>query len=291
MILGVDLGSYSVKTSEKISFLSKVSEIDNFSEEGKILYNGNEIYVGEGEFSTDWNKSNKKNTLPLLFYSIYKSTNDEINQVVLGLPIQQYKNNKQQLKNLIENNRVASINNKQIIISDIEVAPESASAYYNIENGIRQQIGNKQLAIIDIGGRTTDVSIFEYKKITNVKTMSIGVLNIYQDIIDSINTRYTQNLTLEDGDEILKDGLFLNGENKDISFIKPILQKYFNSMYKELQLKFNLDKGYVFLTGGGSLIFKTAFQNRLRNLIISEASIWDNALGFKKVGESLWQER
>ena len=30
MLLGVDLGSYSVKTSEKIIFLSKISETDTF---------------------------------------------------------------------------------------------------------------------------------------------------------------------------------------------------------------------------------------------------------------------
>ena len=145
--------------------------------------------------------------------------------------------------------------------------------------------------MLDIGGRTTDVSMFINKKISDIKTISVGMLNVYQDIIDTINTEYTENFTLEDGELILKEGLFLDGENKDVSFIKPILQKHFNSIYKDLQLKFNLSKGYVFLTGGGSDIFKKAFANRLNNIIVSSNPLWDNAIGFKRVGEQLWQER
>lgn len=290
MILGVDLGNYGVKTSEKIHFLSKFSET-SFTEENKIIYNGKTLFLGDGEFSTDWNKSRKESTLPLLFSAIYKSTQDNVNQVVVGLPIQQYKIHKLELKELIENNRCARVNNRQLIIEDIEVAPEGASAYYNIDSSIRRDIGDKQLVMIDIGGRTTDVSMFVNKKIVDIKTISVGMLNVYQDIIDCINTEYTQNLNLEDGEVIFKEGLFLDGENKDISFIRPILQNHFNSIYKDLQLKFNLSKGYVFLTGGGSHIFKTAFKNRLNNLIVSNNPLWDNAMGFKRVGEQLWQER
>lgn len=290
MILGIDLGNYGVKTSEKVNFLSKFSET-SFTEENKVIYNEKTIFLGGGEFSTDWNKSKKESTLPLLFSAIYKSSKDNVNQVVVGLPIQQYKSNKQELKELIENNRCARVNNRQLIIEDIEVAPEGASAYYNIEYNKRIDIGNKQLIMLDIGGRTTDVSMFINKKISDIKTISVGMLNVYQDIIDTINTEYTENFTLEDGELILKEGLFLDGENKDVSFIKPILQKHFNSIYKDLQLKFNLSKGYVFLTGGGSDIFKKAFANRLNNIIVSSNPLWDNAIGFKRVGEQLWQER
>lgn len=291
MIIGVDLGNYAVKTSEKVHFLSKISEMDSFTGENKIIYNDKTMYVGEGEFSTDWNKSRKESTLPLLFTAIERSSKDNINQVVVGLPIQQYKANKEELKELVNNNRCAHINGRQIFITDIEVAPEGASVCYNMPLDVRQEIGEKQFIVIDIGGRTTDVSAFINKKIVEVKTIPVGILNIYQDIIDYINTTYTENFTLEDGEIILKEGLFLNGENKDVSFVKPILHKHFNSIYKELQLKFNLSKGYIYLTGGGSNILKLAFKNRLNNLIVSQDPLYDNAIGFKRVGEQLWLER
>jgi plasmid segregation protein ParM len=95
---------------------------------------------------------------------------------------------------------------------------------------------------------------------------------------------------LEDGENILKEGLFLNGESKDIGFVRSILQRNFNSIYKDLQLKFNVSKGYTYLTGGGTFALGLAFKNRLKNLIISKNPIFDNAIGFQKVGESLWHE-
>ena len=290
MLLGVDLGSYSVKTSEKIIFLSKISETDNFTGDNKVIFNNKTYFIGEGEFNTDWNKGSKNNTLPLLFTALYKSSKDNINKVVVGLPINQYKKHKTELKELIENNRCANVNNRQLIIEDVEIAPEGAAAYYNLSLEQREKIGNNQLIIVDIGGLTTDITLFINNRISDIQTIPVGMLKIYQDIIDYINTAYTQNFILEDAESVIKNGLMLKGENKDISFIKPILQKHFNSLYKELQLKFNVDKGYILLTGGGSLSLQYAFKNRLNNVLVSNDCIFDNAIGFKKVGETLWQE-
>lgn len=290
MILGVDIGTYSVKTSTKVTFFSKFTQEDSFTEINKMNIGGVDYNIGEGEFSTDWNKSRKDNTLILLYAAIAKSTNDNINQIILGLPVQQYKKNKDAIIELVESNKCANINKRNIIITDITVAPEGASTYYAMDIEVRQMIGNKQLIIIDIGGRTTDIVVFEGKKIIDVKTIPVGMLNIYQEIIDYVNSEYTESLNLEDGEIILKEGLFLGGEAHDISFIKPILERNFNTIFKELQLKYNVNKGYVYLTGGGSLTLKLAFRNRLKNIVISKDPVFDNAIGFKKVGESLWLE-
>lgn len=293
MIIGIDLGNFGVNTSENDFFYSRISDISNFSEENKINYEGTNLYIGDGEFSTDWDKSKKENTLPLLFSALARSTEENFFQVVLGLPIQQYKTNKDEFQKYIEENRGKTIIYKgikrEIIISDILIAPEGAAVYYNLSLDKKKMIGNKPLIIIDIGGRTTDVCLFEGKKIKFVRTIPVGMLNVYKDIIDYVNTTYTEDYNLEDGEVILKEGLFLRGKQEDVSFIKPILQRHFNSIYKELQLNFNTSKGYLLLTGGGSITFKQAFKNRLENLIISDDPLFDNAKGFKKLGVSIWQ--
>lgn len=296
MILGVDLGNFSVKTSEKFSFISKIKEGVSFTERNNFILDGINYSVGEGEFSTDWNKRKKQNLIPMLFYSIAKCSNEDINQVVIGLPIQQYKKEKNSLKSIIESNRGKEIiiggERRNILISDIEIAPEGAAAYYNLSLEIKNKIGGRQLLIIDIGGRTTDVCIFSNKSIVDVKTIPVGMLNIYQEIVDYINTEYVESFKLEDGEQILKEGLLINGLFKDNSFIRPILIKNFNSIWKEIQLKFNTSLGYILLTGGGSSVLKQAFKNRVgNNLLISDNPLFDNALGFKKVGETLWLER
>ena len=137
---------------------------------------------------------------------------------------------------------------------------------------------------------TTDITLFINNKIANVLTVPVGMLKIYQDVITYINTNYTQNLVLEDAEFIIKDGLILRGKKIDVSFISCILKRHFDSLYKELQLKFNVNKGYVYLTGGGSLLLQYAFKNRLNNVIVSDDCLFDNSIGFKRVGESLWQE-
>ncbi|WP_294405611.1 ParM/StbA family protein [uncultured Clostridium sp.] len=290
MILGVDIGTHSVKTSTKVCFLSKYTEGESFTEYNQININGRVYNIGEGEFSTDWDKSRKENTLILLYAAVYKSSKESINQVVLGLPVQQYKKNRNALIDLITNNKCVKVNDRNIILTDVTVAPEGASSYYALSYDKKALIGNKQLIIVDIGGRTTDITVFDNKKIVDVKTVPVGMLNIYQQIIDYVNSLYTESLSLEDGDTILKEGLFLNGEIKDTSFIQPILKKNFETIYKEIQLKYNVTKGYVYLTGGGSILMKQPFLNRLNNIIVSENPVFDNAIGFKKAGESLWQE-
>ena len=135
---------------------------------------------------------------------------------------------------------------------------------HQLTKATKEKIGKKQLVIVDIGGRTTDVCLFKDKQIKSYKTIGIGMLNVYNDIVTTVNELYTQNFNLEDGEEILTDGLFLDGEDKNVDFIKPIL------------------------TGGGATVFKKAFSNRLKNLIVSSDNLFDNVKGFKKVGEQLW---
>lgn len=296
MLVGADLGFYEVKTSTKEHFVSKISEGTGFSVGNEIIINGKKLTIGEGEFQTNYQKSKKENTLPLLFSALAMShKTEQIYQVVVGLPIQQYKRDKDSLKSLIENNRVSRVtyegNTREIIIEDVEVAPEGASAYYNLSESIKKDIGKQQLTIVDIGGRTTDVCLFQDKKIRDYTTIGTGMLNIYYDVVNRINEEYSQNLSLEDGEEILTEGLFLYGKKQDISFCTGILKKHFDSIFKDLQMKFNVDRGHVLLTGGGSLVLQKPFKNRLNNLILSENPVFDNALGFKKVGEQLWQQK
>lgn len=296
MIIGVDLGNYAVKTSNKVKFVSKISESNGFSQTNEIKINGRSLIVGEGEFETNYQKAKKDNTLSLLYSALALSSKmEQVFQVMLGLPIQQFKNNKQELINIIENNRVASVEYKgtkrEIIISDVEVAPECASSYYSLSDDIRNEIGKRQVCIVDIGGGTTDICLFQDKKIKEYTTLPVGMLNIYSDIINRVNEEYTQKLKLEDAEEILSDGLFLYGKKQDISFCKLILKKHFDTIFKDLQLRFNVDAGYVLLTGGGSISLQQPFKNRLNNLILSEDPVFSNALGFKKVGEQLWQQK
>ena len=82
------------------------------------------------------------------------------------------------------------------------------ATYYNL---IQQKfkIGNKSLIITDVGGRTTDICLFENRKIKFVRTIPVGMLNVYKDIIDYINTTYTEDYKVEDG-ELISEGRLIS---------------------------------------------------------------------------------
>ena len=132
MIIWVDLGNYGVSTSQGDYFLAKYSRVPNFGEKNKVIYNGESLYLGDGEFSTDWNKSKKETTLPLLFSVLAREGSDSYYDVVLGLPAQQYKNNKESFKTYIEDNKLRNVIwngvEKEIIITNVLVAPEGAAS-------------------------------------------------------------------------------------------------------------------------------------------------------------------
>lgn len=289
MILGIDLGNYSVKTSERISFCSKVTEQEQFDDTNRMDINGEVLYVGDGKFDTGWNKAEKDNTLTLLYTAISRSTEDRINRVVLGLPIKQYKKNKDKLKEYIKENRCARVNERDIVIQDVEVVPESAAIYYNLPYEHYEEFVKNQLTIVCIGGRTTEICQYKNGKIIGFDSYKLGMLNVYQDIVSYINNKYTKDFELEEGEDVLENGLLLDGEYIDMSFIKPILKRHFIDVYKDIQLKFNIDKGYIYLSGGGSKIFEKAFRNRSSNVVKSNDPIYDNVMGYKRVGANLWQ--
>jgi plasmid segregation protein ParM len=297
VIIGVDVGNYSTKTSEDILFLSKVtSDKTLFEQATEIEYNSKTYIIGQGEFETDLDKSSKEHLMVYLLTAIAKSTKDIANQVVIGLPILHFKSNKDKLKNIIMNNRINTILlnglRRQIVITDCEVFPEGVGAFYSLQDEEKDMMSGKDLIIIDIGGRTTDICLLSYENdmriISKPLTLFIGMINIYDDFIKAINEKLTLNKELEDAEKILRNGLELFGVKQDLSFTKPVIKKYIDKIVKELYINYPIQTENVIVTGGGSFLLGEALRAYIPNLTMMENSIFANAYGFKRVGESLW---
>lgn len=297
MIIGVDVGNYSTKTSENILFLTKTTCDKTLFEQGtEIIYNDNTFIIGQGEFETDLDKSSKDHLMVYLLSAIALSTKDVANQVVIGLPILHFKSNKDKLKSNIMENRINTISfngiRRQIVITDCEVFPEGVGAYYSLQEEDKDMMNGKDLVIIDIGGRTTDICLLSYENgmrtISKPLTLFVGMINIYDDFIKSTNEKLTLNKELEDAEKILKNGLELFGVKQDLSFTRPVIKKYIDKILKELYINYPIQTEKVILTGGGSFLLGDALKAYIPNLTIMDNSIFANAYGFKRVGESLW---
>lgn len=291
MIIGVDAGYYATKTSEGVIFPSRISTNENILEESANITIDNKKYaVGEGEVIVDFNKINSELTKACILYALSKSSNDVEFDIVTGLPVAQYKNQKDELKAMLQSlrlNRIEVNNQKRtIIINRVEIFPQGAGALYCTEI-----FGD--VVLVDIGGRTVDICNFEIiggkRKLTKHSTIYEGTLNLYSKIINLINSKYEVDLKLEDGEKILRHGLEIYGEKQDLSFLKNIIQEHCERILKELTLNYPIKTSKVVLVGGGAMLLKPAIEKKIPNCTLIPNAQFANANGFKKVGLSLWQ--
>lgn len=287
---GIDVGNYSLKEFPGTNIKSLVTKEENILGSKLALEcEGKTYYIGEGRFETELNKSNKDNFLPLLLTGISLNTSKEdvFQQIVCGLPINQYKGNKEALIDLVLSNRGREIKLngevKKIIITDFEVYPEAVGAYYSLNT-------NDDVIIVDVGGRTTDIAYIMNGKIKVSSTVAAGTLNIYKDISDKLNSEYSLDLDIAMAERILDRGyLKVDGYNTELSFITEILKKNFIKINEDLSMKFPARTEKIILVGGGYKLFERAFKNRYQNCYVADNPIYANAIGFQKVGEMLWQ--
>lgn len=212
---------------------------------------------------------------------------DEIeNQIVVGLPLSQYREDKESLKKTILDNRYQEIAlngiRRTLIITDVEVYPE----------GLGAVPGNFEGIVIDIGGRTTDIALIVNKnnkrKVENPISLPQGTLNLESDFVKSINNKYSLDLKSNDASRILKNGLKIYGKEVEINFAIEAFKQYVEDLINKVQLEYSLKTYDVALVGGGAELLYTPLNKRLPNSFLVKDSIFANANAFRRVGESLW---
>ena len=231
---GIDVGNYSLKEFPNTNIKSLVTSEENILGSKLTLeYEGKSYYIGEGNFNTELNKTNKDNFLPLLLTGIALNSSEIFQQVVCGLPINQYKANKDALEHIVLNNRVKEIKlngePRKIIITDFKIYPEGVGAYYSLNT-------NDDVIVVDIGGRTTDIAYIVDKKLKTSSTIAVGTINIYKDIADILNAHYGLDLDILAAERILDKGyLELDGNGMDLGFITEILKTNLTKINEDLK--------------------------------------------------------
>ena len=286
---GIDVGNYSLKEYPGTNIKSLVSTEENIlGSKLHLEYEGKHYYIGEGNFETELNKSKKENFLPLLLTGIALNSKKEdiFQQIVCGLPINQFRTNKESLEDLVLTNKVKEIKfngePRKIIISDFKVYPEGIGAYYSLDT-------QDDVIIIDLGGRTSEIVHIVDKKVKESSTVAVGTLNIYKDISDKLNSLHSLDLNIQSAERILEKGfLEVDGTRVNLNFITDILKTNFMKINDDLVLKFPVRAEKIILVGGGYKIFEKAFKNRYVNSFVAENPIYANSAGFLKVANQLW---
>jgi plasmid segregation protein ParM len=287
MILGVDLGNFAVKVSNGMIFPSKCSKVGSILNDNKIEVNGESLFLNSGFYDTEYRKVKKMHIKALFLYALSQAEGQNFKAVV-GLPLAQYKQDKEAFKELLISPKVNTVSyknaSKKIFVEDVEVYPEGVAAAAGTSfEGV----------IMDIGGRTTDCCYVEdnegVKKVKSPLSIPKGTLNLYSDFINALNARYSLDLTIEDAGRILKHGLKIDGEPVDGSIVVDVFREYVDELIDKLNVEFSLKTNNVLLVGGGSELLYKPIKSRIPAASLSENPLSANAEGFQRVGEQLWQ--
>lgn len=271
MHFGVDLGNYYTKVNGCINFISKVSESADILSNTPITINNKTLYVGQGEFDTENRKAYKESYLHLLKYAIQSVSKDTHNKIVVGLPLTNYKKDKNYLINRILQSG---------IVDDVEVQPEGVVCLPSSYEGIG----------IDIGGGTTDIFLLEKeggrRKIKNPYSIPNGILNLESEFINYINSEFGLDLVPKDADRIIKNGLYIYGEKKEFSL--SIYSSFVKSIIRRVQVDYSLKTNNITLLGGGGQKLYGAFKMLLPQTELLDNSFYSNSIAFTNIARRLW---
>lgn len=294
--IGLDFGNCNLKTSKGIIVPTKIINGKNILDSGfEIKINNNWYTIGQGDYDTTLDKTEKEYFIPFLALGLSLSTNNDFVRLVTGLPVNQYKNKKEKLLKIIDENKVLDFNlnglNRKIYIAAAEVFPEGVATYYSLSSEYRRSLKDKDIIILDIGGRTTNIiwlkaglkrSIYKYVSLES------GIINVYSEIIKRINSIFTLGLELEDAENILKNGLEVDGIKEDLTFVREIIKNNMDKVFKELNINYPVRTSPLLVTGGGGGSFFKAIKKRYNTAVLVDNNILSNALGYERVGEKLW---
>lgn len=271
----------------KMTFKSAYTQQDkSVNGTGTIIIDGVEYYVGAGKTTveTDKTDSEMNRVCTLTALSII---GDGLYNVVVGLPIGQYKTQKEKMVKM-----VTSYNNCKVVfqgkpmnikIKNVIVVPQGVGALFSTGKKSGSYI------VFDIGGLTIDVGLIETDWMGSPSTQKTdtwykGVVTIYPKIIEMVNNKFGLTLEPNFAEQILRNGLYIFGEKQDTSFLDTLMNTYLESMFEDFKHNYPCKNLPIYLCGGGTSILLPYFKQHFPQAIPLEEPQFANALGFYNIG-------
>lgn len=290
MILGIDVGYSNTKVFSKGGtdiFLSTVEEGTNEVNKKaiKVEFEEKEYTIAEktGKFSVDLNKIKDETFKLCLYTAIARQMKDTVADIelVTGLPAEYFKEQKQELIDSLEGKTINIVLNnkpKRFTITKCIVFPQSAGLF--ILNP--KDFENNDNIVIDIGGVTVDVSAFNDMVLTKSGTYELGMLKLYDKLIQDIKSHYSVSYDLLNAEKIIiSKKIIKDGKGIDVTeLVNRVLKNHADTIIMNVKNGFKqYDTSNRNFVGGGAY--------RLRNYLpidVKEDNIYTNAKAFYKIG-------
>ncbi len=177
-----------------------------------------------------------------------------------------------------------------------EVIPEALAAWYDyvivdLEDGVTLDADRVSVpvAIVDIGGRTTDYVVVKDQGILHASSGSLqcGMLNVKQCVTDGIQERFDLETLSEQlvSHAIENKAVRLQGKDHDVAALveaakREVVERIHDETRRQLGLGIELDR--VLFVGGGTVALAEHIANWFPHQAIAEHPAFANARGMLK---------
>lgn len=273
-----DLGSFNLKFNSGGVYENRFlldNERDTFGFD-TLEYEGNTYFFGQGHFNMEGLKTNKDTLVPLLFGLGKEGAAGHIN-IILHLPLREI-SRKNLIVELLEGNTFEfKINGKanSITFDKVGVLKEGFSSFYSLPKR-----NEGLIAVIDIGGRTTDIFTFVDGKQEKEDSIAIGTMNYFDKIATKL-IGMGQNRVMEEVHKLISKKII------DLNDFEDVTQKVFDEMINEMLLKFpHLNDYNIKLCGGGAEYFEKQFKNKFKKVSVLPNNMTSNVDGAERIGKA-----
>lgn len=185
------------------------------------------------------------------------------------------------------------VNGEKSIFSEVYILPQGAGSKMCIDKYgdnfpvIQQEfIGNTTYVGCDIGFSTLDMFLVTDGKTSPNLFEGIereGVMKIAQEVAKKVKEIHGRGITLHEAKEIIDTGIYkLRGQKHPFGdYIDEVKKTYLKSLLELIETKYGkiLDKAdFIFLSGGGSTIFKSTDDGFIR--VPKTKHEYFNSIGF-----------
>jgi len=152
--------------------------------------------------------------------------------------------------------------------------------------------GDGQIAVLDIGGETTDVTRMTNVVIDRSGSLKLGMRAVENAIAESVKAQYGIELDwLGRRNAITKREVYVDGERRDISaMVKASVERISETMIRFFLSTLNSDGKelrYILVTGGGARAMYPHIAARFPQARLMQTPEFSNAVGFYKKARRL----
>lgn len=277
-LMTADLGSFNIKISNGAIHENRFL-LDNDTDiygADTISYGGNTYFFGKGKFDRTFTKAKKNIEVPLLYGLGKEGVAGNIN-LILHLPANQMPMKAEIVDRLQGKTFHFNINgnNNSITFDKVGILKEGFSSFYALNKR-----NEGLIAIIDIGGRTTDVFTFADGKEEQEESIPIGTMNYFADIADKL-VGMGQPRELEEIHKLVTRGII------DLKDFEDITNRIYNDMLNSIMFKFpHLNDYNIKLCGGGSEYFLSNYKKTFKKVSMVTNTLTSNVNGAERIGKS-----